>query len=311
MTARYFLALAVALGVVGSAACSIVNAPEDVQGNDGVGGGGGAGGSATTSTAECTTAADCDPNFRCSGKLCTEGKCVNGTPPDLDDKNKCTLDACDPKTGVIHSKIDPDDSNACTADSCDPVKGAIHTKIDPNDDNLCTVDSCDPKTGVKNVPLGAIDDGNFCHENSCDPKTGDITHSPKAGCHCTHSVCVEGEQLDAKTCTFSPSADCVAKVCLKAATCCAQGWTAECVTLAKDPTVCSASPGAFSCTCSHDFRCEGLALYAKCDPCVKFVCDALPKCCSDAGPTGWSADCVAATQQLCNAGPAPAGTCAP
>ncbi len=303
MTARSFLALAVALGVVGSAACSIVNAPEDVQAVDTSAGAGGAGGGATTTTPECTTAADCDPNFRCSGKLCTEGRCVNGTPPNLDDKNKCTLDACEPTTGVIHTKIDPDDKNNCTTDSCDPVKGPVHAPVDPNDDNLCTVDTCDPTTGIKNVPLAAIDDGNFCHANECDPKTGDITHSPKKDCNCDHSVCVEGKQLDPKTCTFGPTSDCVSKVCLKDAKCCAQGWTAECVALAKDPTVCSTNPGAFSCSCTHDFTCPGPRLYEKCDPCVKIVCDNLPKCCSDPAALGWSADCVAATQQLCNAAP--------
>jgi hypothetical protein len=305
MTARSLLALAVAFGVVGTAACSIVNAPEDVKAVETSAGTGGAGGGSTTSAPECAKAIDCDPNFVCSGKVCTEGKCVNGTPPELDDKNKCTLDACDPKAGVTHTKIDPADDDACTKDSCDPVKGIVHTPIDPNDDNLCTVDTCDSKTGVKNTPLGAIDDGNFCHENSCDPKTGDITHTPKDGCHCAHSVCAEGDALDPKTCTFGPSSDCAAKVCLKDAKCCSTGWTKECVDLAKDPTVCSANPGGFSCTCTHEFTCVGVALFAKCDPCVKIVCDALPKCCNDGGPTGWSADCVAATQQLCNAKPNP------
>lgn len=313
MTARSFLALAVAFGVFGSAACSIGNAPEDVQGAE-TSGTGGAGGA--TTTAECTTAADCDPNFRCSGKLCTDGKCVQGTPPDTDDHNKCTLDACDPKTGVTHTKIDVDDHDACTTDSCDPVKGAVHTPVNPDDDNLCTVDGCDPKTGVKNTRLPAIDDGNFCHNNTCDPKTGDISHAPKKDCHCAHSVCDDGngagaDPLDPKTCTFGPDADCVAKVCLTNASCCAQKWTDACKKLATDGKTCSANPGAFSCTCAHDFRCEGIALYDKCDPCVKFVCDALPKCCKDAGPTGWSADCVAATQQLCNAAPAAQGLCAP
>lgn len=301
MTVRSSFALAVALSVLGSAACSIVNAPEKVAPAPDTTG---AGGSGTTTTAECTTAEDCDPNFRCSGRLCTDGKCTIGQQPNVDDKDKCTLDACDPKTGPTHTKVDPDDKDACTTDTCNAKTGPVHTPINPDDDDACTVDSCDAKTGVKHVPLAGIDDGNFCHENTCDPATGAISHTPKHSCACEHSVCDDDNgspggsvALDAKTCTFGPTADCVSSVCLKSAACCSIAWTKDCKALAMDPTVCGAAPGAFTCTCSHDFSCPGLALYKKCDPCVKVVCDAMPECCDKA----WSPECVAATQQLCNA----------
>jgi hypothetical protein len=296
MNVRPLIALAVLTGVCLSAACSLVNAPEDVKAAAATGAGGGV----TTGT-QCKAAADCDPSYRCTGAICSNGRCAIGTPPDVDDKNPCTLDSCDPQTGPKHTPVPVDDGNACTADACDPKNGVTHTPIPVDDKNPCTDDSCDPQTGPKHTPLAAIDDGNPCHDNACDPKTGAITHTPTPGCTCAHSVCDDAAgqgsaALDPKTCTFGPSADCVSKVCLKIAACCSSSWTSDCKAAAMDPTVCTV-PGGFTCGCQHDFTCAGPALFNKCDPCVNVVCAAMPTCCNDS----WTADCVTATQQLCNA----------
>jgi hypothetical protein len=189
------------------------------------------------------------------------------------------------------------------------------TDVDCDPSDRCSGKTCHAGTCVAGPPPNP-DDGNFCHTNACDPKTGAVTHTPKPGCECAHSLCDDGggagaAPLDPKMCTFGPGADCVAKVCLANAKCCVTKWDAECVKLATDGTTCAANPGAVSCACAHDFRCEGVALDGRCDPCVSFVCQAMPACCADPGPAGWSADCVAATRQLCNAPPTPPGACAP
>jgi hypothetical protein len=294
------------VGVVG-AACSVVNAPDDIKaghggapsasttsnpsgGSGGSGGDGGSGGSSAT----CSVDDDCLSANRCANLAhCDNGVCVSAGPVVVDDGDACTVDSCDPTTGeVSHEPALLDDGDACT------------------------VDSCDAATGVQHQPIAGLDDGNACTVDQCDPSTDPptLTHTKILGCGCAHSACTEGGPLDVQGCSWARSAEgtCVETVCAKLPACCTESWGAPCVDAVR--ALCGQDPGGgagggsseegIDCGCAHSYCVKGAALAASCDPCVAEVCAKKPACC-DAAQGGWTSDCVIATNTLCNAPPAP------
>lgn len=300
---------ALSLLVVG-AACSVVNAPDDVKvgsggalastttsnpsggaggGGTGDGGTGGGGSSAT-----CSADDDCLTSNRCASVVhCESGACVDAGPVVVDDSDPCTVDSCDPATGkVSHEPAVIDDGDACTIDSCDPTSGVQHQSI-ADDGNACTLDQCDSTT---------------------DPPS--LTHTKLLGCGCAHSACVEGGPLEVQGCSWARSAEgtCVEKVCTSLPSCCTESWGAECVNAVR--ALCGQDLGGgggggggsseqgIDCACAHSYCVKGVALAASCDPCVAEICAKKPACC-DAVQGGWTSDCVVATNTLCNAPQAP------
>jgi hypothetical protein len=108
-------------------------------------------------------------------------------------------------TAVAHAQV-------CEHDFC--VEGvALNSACDPCVTDICAVDAycCDTEEGWwDNLCVEAI--GTVCGSNACDAA-------------CAHSLCEEGEALDA-TCNA-----CAADVCQADPTCCTTDWDATCVGL--------------------------------------------------------------------------------
>lgn len=308
------LAIVSCLLVVG-AACSLVNAPDDVKvggggapatttvqsgggtggdagGGGGTGGGAGGGGGTGGASPACVHDDDCSTVALCrEAPRCQNGACVDGGPALVDDGDACTVDSCDSTTGEIQ-----------------------HEPVVVDDGDLCTLDTCDPTTGVRHEPLADLDDGNACTLDQCDGTTNPpaLTHTKLLGCGCAHSVCSEGGPLDVQGCSWARSDEgaCVAKVCASNESCCTESWGPDCVDAVvalcgqDDGAGGGSSEGAIDCACAHSYCAKGIALKASCDPCVKEICAKKPACC-DESLGAWTSDCVIATNTLCNAPPAP------
>lgn len=179
------------------AACSLINAPAEID----PGTGGSGGGTTTTTGQSCTTAEDCPAPSQChvveckdgqcqddqapnntpcdDGLACTQddfcasGQCSAGSPVTCTPSDDCHVSACDEGTaGCVETVKDDgsicDDNDACTASStciggtCVPGPGCQSDE--------CSTSTCDPMVGCMAVPndLGTPCGNTFCSTGQCD-----------------------------------------------------------------------------------------------------------------------------------------------
>jgi hypothetical protein len=242
---------------------------------------------ASANTAPCT-----DGDVCTVADTCNAGACKPGAPLPCDDGNPCTDDSCDPAKGCVAkaNAAGCDDGNACTAgDACKSGKClAALAKCD--DGNPCTDDGCDPAKGCVASPNSApcsdgsvctgndtcaagvckpgaalaCNDGNPCTDDSCDPAKGCSYAANKAACD-DGNGCTAGDSCSAGMCKGGAA-------CAKEAQCqgglacvCNSGYTGngfscadvdECANgsaQCADNSVCTNTPGSFSCGCKNGF----------------------------------------------------------
>lgn len=235
-----FLLLAAASG----AACSLVNAPADVD--PGTGGG-------TTTAAPCTTVDDCPapgpckvfecedgqckedqaPNnspcddglFCTEGDFCASGECTGGPPKECEAPDDCHTAACDEATMacVVTAKRDGaicDDMDACTATSTCVGGVCVGGAGCPNDE--CVTSTCDPAVGCTTTPnsIGTPCGNTFCSTGQCDGQGKCVGVAQNIGEPCDDGLfCTTGEVCnDVGLCigTGTPCQDpavCVKAVC--------------------------------------------------------------------------------------------------
>ena len=203
---------------------------------------------------------------------------------------------------ALESGCDPCVTTVCLTDQicCDPTKAwdgfCVQTA-----QSVCEMDCCG-----EGLCLGTANNCSACPEDC-------------GTCNCAHTVCEQGEPLDATSCAactdevcaqmpgccgaaFSwtkdcydlataicPPDPCVTAVCQMEPSCCNTGWDASCVNLAT--TECNAE-----CDCVHTPCTAGENLASGCDPCVTAVCKVDGFCCNNL----WDPFCVAEVATICD-----------
>jgi hypothetical protein len=178
------------------AACSLINAPAEI---DSGGGGSGGGTTTTTSGQPCTTVADCPAPAACTVVECKDGVCdedeaPNNTP--CDDGLFCTQDdicvsgAC---TGGEEVVCAP--QNDCRIAVCDEAaQGCVETM--KRDGAVC--DDKDACTSTSTCLMGVCVPGPSCQSDECvtsmcDPAIGCIPMAIPMGTPCGNTFCSTGQ----------------------------------------------------------------------------------------------------------------------
>lgn len=226
------------------AACSLINAPSEID----PGTGGTGGGTTTTTGQPCTTEADCpepgqcmiaeckdgvcaedqapnntpcDDGLACTeGDFCAAGACTGGTPTACAAPDDCHVATCDEdaKGCVVTAKDDGavcDDGDACTASSTCAAGACVPGPGCQSDE--CSTSTCDPAVGCSATPnpAGTACGNTFCSTGQCDGAGKCVIMAQNVGAPCD----------DGKFCTAD-------ETCTPAGLC--QGFTSPC----QDPAPC-------------------------------------------------------------------------
>lgn len=213
------------------AACSLINAPDEIKTSSGGGGTGGAGGTGgTTSSQMCVTAKDCadpgvcmvvdckdgeckvdqapnnspcdDGRFCTDGDLCASGQCVGGQEKACAAPDDCHVSMCSEadKECVVAPKPDGaicDDGDACTASST--CLGGLCTSGPGCQNDECSTSTCDPAVGciTSPNPVGTPCGNTFCATGQCDGTGKCVAMALNVGLPCDDGLfCTNNE-----TCT--------------------------------------------------------------------------------------------------------------
>lgn len=247
---RRFSFVVLLSAIAAFAACSLVNAPEDVIPGGGGGGhtttGSGGGtcrvdGDCQTSDVPCTRyacalggvcqlvtlgdGASCDDGKFCTvGDACAQGKCA-GVPRACDGQDACNVGTCDEgakSCQIVHADGAPcDDGDPCTdAGVCSGGSCTTGPDACAKLGNDCSVGICDPGVGcvTQNKLNGTGCGMSFCSNGTCNGGHCDITPINE-GANCEDGLfCTIGDTCLAGYCVGQPNpcptgAQCVKGVC--------------------------------------------------------------------------------------------------
>jgi hypothetical protein len=172
-------------------ACSLINAPAEVD----TGGGGSGGGQPCTTTDDCTQPGGCsiseckdgtckeqeapnntpcDDGLSCTeDDFCASGVCQSGSPMECTPQDDCHVSLCaEAAQGCVETLKDDgaicDDQDACTSSST--CVGGTCTSGPGCQNDECSTSTCDPTVGCMTTPnpIGTECGNTFCSTGQCD-----------------------------------------------------------------------------------------------------------------------------------------------